>query len=219
MAKAPQVTIQNRQPGKGLSKSYRKQKLVPAVIYGPQVKNQLALIDELFVLRHCGSRHESTIFQTQSDDKNLNGLKVMLKNIQRHPLSWDPLHVDMYALDMSASIKVNVTLDFQGEPAAVANEGALVQTVLREIEVECDPLSIPETIAVDISQMQAGDSLHVSEIQFPEGLKPITNPERTVITVYLPKPEAEPEEAAEAAPAAEGAEAPAADGAEENKDA
>ena len=202
-------TVEPRQPGKSKSGQYRRDRKIPAVIYGPKMENQNCLIDEIFVLKHSGSRHESSIFQTQSDDKKLNSLKVMFKRIDNHPVSTRPIHVDLYALDMTAKIKVNITIDFQGTPVGVKDEGGVLQTVLREVEIECNPIDIPDSISVNIEELKLNDSLHVSDISFPAGITPITVPERTICSVTMPKEEpAEPEVTAEGAEGAEG-EAPA----------
>lgn len=202
---AVEFNVSARTSGKGQAKALRNERKVPAVIYGPKMENKNVYLDEIFVLKHSSSKFESSIFQTKSDDSGLNSLKVMLKKIETHPATNRPTHVDLYALDMTASIKVNVTIEFTGEPVGVKEEGGMTQTVLREVEVECSPTEIPETIKVDISEMKVGDSLHVSEVSFPAGVKPITAPERTIVTVNLPKEE----KAEEPAAAAEGEEAAA----------
>ncbi len=196
------MTVEARQPGKGASIAYRKDRKVPAVIYGPKTKNVNCLLDEIFVLKHSGTRHESSIFQTKSDEKNLSGMKVMLKKIDTHPATKRPIHVDLYALDMTAKIKVNVNVEFEGTPAG-EEEGGVLQVILRDIEIECNPVDIPESIKVDVSGMAVNDSIHVSDIAFPAGIEPMTDAERTVCTVSIPREE--PEEPVEAA-AAEGAE-------------
>ncbi len=192
--------IEERQPGKGNAGKYRLDRKVPAVVYGPKMENKNCLIDEIFVLKHSGSRHESSIFQTKSDASGLNSLKVMLKKIDVHPVSKRPIHVDLYALDMTAKIKVNVAIEFEGEPAAVKSGGAILSIIMRDIEVECNPTDIPESIKLDVSAMELNDSVHVSDMKFPEGIVPVTAQERTVCNVMVPKEEpAEPAEGADAA--------------------
>lgn len=215
--------VEARKPGKGNSYNYRKERKVPAVIYGPKTENLNCIIDEIFVLKHSGSKHESSIFQTSSDDKSLSGLKVMLKRIDTHPGTSRPIHVDLYALDMTAKIKVNVQIEFEGEPKGVKEDGGVLSVVRREIEIECNPTEIPENIKVDISGVELNGSIHVSEITAPAGVTIVTDEALTICTVAMPKEEPEePVEAAaegaegEAAPAAEGGEA--APTAEEKKD-
>lgn len=196
MATIAVVQLDTRKTGKGISKSARLEKKIPAVIYGPKMKNVNALVDELFVLRHSGAKHESSIFDTKSDSEELSSLKVMFKNIQNHPGTGRPIHVDLYALDMSATIRVNVSIKFEGEPKGVKEEGALIQTLLREIEIETNPIDIPEFISVDISGLEVGDSIHVSDVNFASNIKPMTSLERTILTLTLPREEKEEEDTA-----------------------
>ncbi len=211
------MNVEARKTGKGASIAYRNDRKVPAVIYGPKMKNMNCLIEEIFVVKHSSSRHESAIFQTQSDEKGLSGMKVMLKKIDTHPGSNRPIHVDLYALDMTAKIKVHINIEFEGKAAGEA-EGGVLQVVLRDVEIECNPTDIPESIKVDISGLGVGDSIHISDLSFGPGIQPMTDPTRTVCLVSIPKDEpaepvvAEGEEGA--APAADGAKAEGGDSAE-----
>ena len=215
MSTSTVINVTTRETGKHNSRALRNDRMVPAVIYGPQMENKNALLDEIFVVKHRSPRFESTIFQTKSDSSELGSLKVMLKDIQFHPKTGRPVHVDLYALDMKATIKVNVQINFVGESIGVKDEGGMLQIVRNEVETECNATDIPESIEVDVSGMKLNDSLHVSDITFAAGVTPITPPERTLCTVNLPQEEKEPE--VEAAPA-EGAAAEGAAPTEEKKD-
>lgn len=206
MSTTTECNVVERKTGKGPSRALRLEKKIPAVIYGPKLENQNCYVEELFVLRHSGAKHESSIFQTKSETSKLNSLKVMLKKIQTHPATNRPVHVDLYALDMAAKITVNVTVEYVGEPIGVKENGGVLQTILREVEIECNATEIPEFIKVDISSLDVGSSLHVSDVNFPAGVTPTTAGERTMATVNLPKEE----KAAEPATAADGEAAPAA---------
>ncbi len=206
--------VEARATGKSASGKYRKERKVPAVIYGPKMENMNCLIEEIFVLKHSGSKYESAIFQTQSETKQLGGMKVMLKKIDTHPATNRPIHVDLYALDMTAKIKVNVNIEFEGTPVGVEEDDGALQIVLRDVEIECNPTDIPETIKVDVSGLKLNDSLHVSDINFPAGIEPVTSADRTICSVSMVKEEPAEEEApaaadGEAAAPVEGQEAPA----------
>lgn len=181
--------IEARKTGKGASLQYRQDRMVPAVIYGPKTENINCMMEEIFVVKHSGSKHESAIFQTSSDDKKLNGLKVMLKSVDTHPGSGRPIHVDLYALDMAAKIKVHVACEFEGTPIGVKEDSGVLQIVLRDIEIECNPTDIPESIKVDVSGIELNASLHVSDVTFPAGVVPVTAADRTLCTVHVPKDE------------------------------
>ncbi len=197
MIVSEKINVDARNTGKGNSRGLRKKHKIPAVIYGPKTKNQNVMMDELFVIKHSGSKHESSIFETKSEDSLMDSLKVMLKKIQVHPTTGRPIHVDLYALDMEASIRVNVTIKFVGEPVGVKKDGGIRQITQGQIEVECNPNEIPEEIQVDISHLKVGQSMHVSEMNFPSGVTPMTAPDRTIVTVNHPKKEKVVEEVVE----------------------
>ena len=209
--------VEFRKTGKHWSRKVRRERMVPAVIYGPKMENQNVLVDERFIEKHRSPRFESTIFKTQADDSKISNINVLLKKIQWHPVSNRPVHVDFYALDMTQTVRVKVTINYEGEPVGVKEEGGVRNTILHDLEVECNPTEIPENITVDISNLALNSSIHASDITLPAGLKLVTAPERTLVTVAQPKEEKEPEVAADAAAEgapAEGA-APAAEGAKE----
>ena len=189
MIVSEQIKLDIRETGKGNSRDLRKKHKIPGVIYGPKMKNQNVIMDELFVVKHSGSKHESSIFETKSDHSTLNSLKVMLRKIQSHPTTGRPVHVDLYAPDMETSIRVNVTIKFVGEPIGVRKDGGIRQITMGQIEVKCNPNEIPAEIQVDISHLKTGQSMHVSEMTFPPSAKPLTAPDRTIVTVNHPKKE------------------------------
>jgi large subunit ribosomal protein L25 len=135
----------------------------------------------------------------------------MMKSIDVHPLSRRPLHVDLFALDLSKTVRVNVEIKLEGKPIGLS-EGGLLNVVNRQIEIECLPTEIPEFISADISNLGVGDALHVSDLQVQGGLKVISAAELTIAVVNVLEEESAAPVAAEAAAAAPaaGAAAPAA---------
>jgi len=125
--------------------------------------------------------------------------------MQYHPISGDVIHADLYEVDLSARIQVSVPLHFVGKAAGVVR-GGILQPIVREIEVECLPLDIPEFFNVEVSALDIGDSIHIEELQMPEGVTAIYESNFALVTVATPTVEEAP--AAAAAPV-EGA-APAA---------
>lgn len=209
------LPVEARQTGKHFSRQLRKQMQVPAVIYGA-LKNQNICIDERLVRKFNTRAHENTLFNVKSNDGGLNNVVVLMKAVTVHPVTRRPEHVDLFALDLKKSVRVNVEILFEGKPIGLA-EGGLLNVVNRQIEVECLPTEIPEGIKIDISALGVGDALHVSDLQIPAGLKLISAPELTLVVVNLIEEDAPaaaaatPDAAAAAAPAAAGAAAPAKD--------
>ncbi|MCB0378520.1 MAG: 50S ribosomal protein L25 [Bdellovibrionales bacterium] len=211
MSPGSTISVEPRKTGKHFNRVNRNGRKIPAVIYGPKTENMNVLLDEIFVEKHRGTRHMSTIFKTQSDEAKLSGLNVMLKSVQLHPATWRPVHVDLYALDMAAKIRVHVTINYIGTPVGEKEDGGLRQIILKDVEVECSPTDIPESVEIDITGLALNHSLKVEDLSFPSGVEPVTAADRTLITIHLPKEETEePAAAAEGAEGAEGAAAPAA---------
>jgi large subunit ribosomal protein L25 len=175
--------VESRDAGKHNSRGSRNIKKVPAIVYGPKCQNTNVLADEVAIVKHRSPRFESTLFKLECADSKINQMHVLLKKIQYHPVTNRPVHVDFYALDMDKKVRVNVTLEFVGTAAGVKESGGIFQTIMHEVEIECDPRSIPQTIKVDVSGVGLNESLHVSDISFPENVKSITAPSRTVATV------------------------------------
>lgn len=205
-----------RTSGKHHSRASRNEGKVPAVIYGPKTEPLNVLADEVFVRKYTGRKFESTIFQIKSDDKKVAGLNVILRDVQVHPVTRRPQHIDFYAPDMTKPVRVSVEIRLEGKAIGLSDGGLLEQT-LRDLDIEVLPTDIPEFVTGDVSELGVGDALHVSDLKIPAGVKVIGLPTLTVATVAIPKEEAAPvvaavDATAAAAPAA-GTGAPAAPGA------
>lgn len=197
-----EIPVQKREVGRGLSK-LRKLSRVPGVVYGTTLKDNLLITAEEKVVVKYGTRgFENTIFTLKSNEKGLNDLKVLVKEISRHPISRKPIHVDLLALDMNKPVRVFVELRFEGKAVGLS-EGGVLETLLREVEIETLPANIPEFLAVDVSALGVADTLHVSDIKFPANVKSISAGDLAIVTVAIIKEEAAaPTPAAGAAPAA-----------------
>lgn len=205
MAVGPRIEIPvaSRETGKHASRTSRTQGMVPGVVYGPETAPINVLAEEKLLKKYHGRKFESTIFNLKSDVSGLDKVAVLLRDIQVHPVTRRPVHVDFYAIDMASNIRVSIGLRFDGKPAGLS-DGGVLELIVRDVEVECKPNEIPDEIVVDVSGMNVGDALHVSDIKVPAGVKIISLPTLTLATVAVPKEEvATPTAAAtEAAPAA-----------------
>jgi large subunit ribosomal protein L25 len=131
----------------------------------------------------------------------LNDRMVLVREIQRHPVTGEVLHADFYEVDLTERLTVSVPLHFIGKAEGVV-AGGILQPVMREVAVECLPTEIPEFIEVDVSRLGIHQAVHVHELRLPEGVSPVGDQSQPVVTVLPPTVE-------EAKPAAEVAEAPA----------
>ena len=161
----------------------RREKHIPAVVYGHKQKNLSFKMDIRLAEKYSKREFENKIFTFESEDKDLKGLKVIKKAITYHKVKRMPLHMDFLALDMTKVIRVPVDLVFQGLPKGVKEEGGVFNTILRQVEIECLPDDIPPSIELDISQLSLNQNLHVSDLKLSDKLKLITLKKRTICTV------------------------------------
>lgn len=197
-----EIPVSTREIGKHASRTSRTQGMVPGVVYGPKTKPMNVVAEEKLIKKFHGRKFESTIFTLKTDVSGLDNVAVLLRDIQVHPVTRRPVHVDFYALDMSANIVVSIGLRFEGKPVGLS-DGGVLELIVREVDVECKPNEIPSEIVVDVSGMGVGDALHVSDLKAPAGVKFISQSTLTLATLVVPKEEAAaPAAAAEAAPAA-----------------
>jgi len=204
------VTVELREDtGKGVARKLRAAGRVPGIVYGVGKPAQAVSFDRhMFdTLMRKGSHHGilKVVFDGTNDD-----VTALAREIQIHPVSRQVLHVDLQRVDMSKKVHLSVQIALTGKPIGVKNQGGILEHNLREVEIECLPTNIPEAIEVDVSNLQVGDALHVSDLKM-EGVEILGHPETTVAQVSLPAAERSADETegegAEAAAAAEGAEA------------
>lgn len=172
-----------RETGKHNSRALRKQRKVPAVIYGA-VKNQNLFLNEGDIIRYNSRKYDNALFNLKSSVKDVNGKIALLKSVDVHPLTRKPLHVDLYALDLTKPVRIFIEVKAEGKAIGLS-EGGLLNIVNRELEIEVLPNDIPENIVVDVTHLGVGDSVHVSELKLPNGVKMISSPELTVAVVNL----------------------------------
>ena len=161
----------------------RKQKLVPAVVYGNKQKNLTFSLDMRLAEKYSKKEFENKIFTFESEDKNLQGLKVIKKACFFHKVKRIPIHMDFFSLDMTKPIRIPIDLKFKGVPKGVKEEGGIFNIILRSIEIECLPNEIPPFIELDVSHLTLNQNLHVSDLKMSQSVKLITRKDRTICTV------------------------------------
>lgn len=209
-----EIPVSTREIGKHASRTSRTLGMVPGVVYGPKTKPVNVLAEEKLIKKFHGRKFESTIFTLKTDVSGLDNVAVLLRDIQVHPLTRRPVHVDFYALDMTSNIVVSIRLRFEGKPIGLS-DGGVLELIVREVDVECKPNEIPDEIVVDVSALKLGEALHVSDLKAPNGVEFVSQSTLTLATCVMPKEESVTPvaAAAEAAPAAAaGKAAPAAAG-------
>ncbi len=164
----------------------------------------LALDKKQFSRRVAGLQG-SHLVRLKSASATLAEKVALVKDMQFHPISGDVIHADFYEVDLSAKIQVHVPLHFVGKAVGIVN-GGILQPILREIEVECLPLDIPEFFNVDVTALDIGDSVHIEDLQMPDGVVSVAEDNLALVAVVPPTVEAvatttaEPVEGAAVAP-------------------
>ena len=187
--------------GKGSAKAreLRNNGYLPSVVYF-HGKDALPIKFPKSALLKLVHQHrlESVIINLKiKDDKKAKGRPCLVKEIQYDPVSEEIIHVDFNEISLTEAIKVNVSVEVKGEAIGVKQEGGSLEHILWEIEVECLPTNIPKNIEVDVSALKMGEAIHVKDIVFPVGVKPLNDPAAIVLHVAAPMKEEAPVEAVE----------------------
>ncbi len=188
--------------GKMANRVLRAQKLVPAVVYGGEAEPENVALDYKAVhLNYLTGHFLTTVFML---DVNGKKERVIPREVQVDPVRDFPIHVDFMRVGKSSRIDVAIPVHFINEEASPGlKRGGVLNVVMHEIECSCPADAIPESITVDLTGLNIGDSVHISSVKLPEGIKPvITGRNFTVAAVAgssALKPEASPEAAAEEA--------------------
>jgi large subunit ribosomal protein L25 len=186
--------------GKGAARKLRAAGRVPAVIYGHGEETRALTVDAHELSRLLARVHvENTILDI--DIEGQGEVRALVREIQTHAYRDDVVHIDFYLVHAGEMLTVSVPLRFIGSAPGVKN-GGMLQHTLDEFEVRCLPAAIPEFLEVDISGLEIGDSVHVSQIAVPENVEVLEDPDRTVCSLLPPTVSAvaEDEEAEEATP-------------------
>jgi large subunit ribosomal protein L25 len=205
-----EIQIEPRETGtKGKAKRLRRDGKLPGVFYGPKAQTVPLEVDRKDFMSRVADLEGSHLIRIKSGSPLLADKVALVKEMQFHPVTGEILHADFYEVDLSAKIRVKVPLHFVGKAVGVVR-GGILQPIVREVEVECLPMDIPEFFDVEVSELDIGDSLHVTGLVMPEGVVAASESDLTLVTVVPPSIEEAPTPVEAPVVAVEGAEAPAA---------
>lgn len=212
----PELSVQVRsERKKGAARKIRRSGLIPAVLYGPTVGNVLLAIDPHALLKAMDTETgTNTLIKLRVEGGgNLTDKVVMLRDLQVDPLNRTPLHADLYEITMDETVMVEVPVRLVGKAVGI-DEGGILDHGIRELRVECLPGSIPEVLELDVTALGMGQSIHVSEIVLPEGVKIVGELATAVVSISAPLAEEEVAAPAEGEEPVEGEAAAPAEGEE-----
>ena len=173
---------------KGPAGRLRKEGKIPAVIYGHKKPVHIS-VDAKEVDTKFYTISENTIITINVKDKEY---EVLVKEFQENVMLGQLSHIDFFEIERGKILKTRIPVYLTGTSIGV-KEGGLLEHRLHEIDIECLPKDIPEKIEVDITELQIGESVHVSDLAFPESVKILNIMEQSVVSITTIKAEVEPE--------------------------
>ncbi len=195
------VAFERSKQGTGASRRLRITGRTPGIVYGGTGEPMPIELDHN-ALWHAIKKEA---FHASILDMELNGntSKVLLRDLQMHPFKQLILHADFQRVDANTMLHMKVPLHFSGEDVspAVKLDACLINHVANELEIACLPANLPEFIAVDLSGLKKGTSLHVNDVPLPAGVKAVTRGKENPVIVSVTAPVEEVVEAVAAAPA------------------
>ena len=168
--------------GKGGSRKVRRDGLVPAVVYGKGIEALNLRLDPKALQQAVATEAGWNTLITLKGDGPFDGLVVILKDMRIDAIRRDTQHVDFLAIDLKKTLAVMVPVQPVGKAQGVV-EGGTLQLVRHELEVYCLPTNIPTSIEIDVTNLDVGDSIHIDEVTFPEGVESQHDVNFTVMAV------------------------------------
>ncbi len=172
--------------GKGVARALRREGLVPAVIYGDNKDPEgISLSRKDFTKLYNTGRLMSTLLDIEVDGKKT---RVLTRDLQLHPVRDDIMHADFLRLSKGTKIAVEVQVVFLNEDTCPGlKTGGVLNVVRYSVELNCPADSIPDSIEVDLAEVNMGDSVHISDITLPDGVVPvISDRDFTIATIAVP---------------------------------
>jgi len=191
MAERKEITVRaTKRDGRGKNdaRRARREGLVPVSVYGGEGEpvSAVAPLRELAAILRSESGHNS-IFTI--DVEGIGTSEVMFHDRQIDPVRGRLVHADLKRLVKGQKIEVTVPVHLTGEPAGVREEQGVLEQLVREIEIRCDPRNIPDEFSLDVSHLGVHDLLHVSDIPVDENIEILASPETVIATVGIVREE------------------------------
>ena len=176
-------------------KAIYREDCVPAIVYGGKKKSPTPIKvdrrDYERIMRH--HQGQSVVFHlnVMEGDKKLRDYSVIVKEEQHGPVSDSLVHIDFHRISLTEELEVKIPITTKGEASGVKNDGGSLDHVIWELDVICLPTNIPEKIAVDVTELEIGDAIHIKDIVLPEGVRTKHDPEAILVSVVPPMKEVE----------------------------
>ncbi|HCR04191.1 MAG TPA: 50S ribosomal protein L25 [Gemmatimonadetes bacterium] len=178
---------------KGANRKLRANGRVPAILYGKDAEPALLSVDAYETERLFQQISvENTIIELKVEGDRTK-IQALVREVQVEALRPDLVHIDFYKIQKGVRLEVDIPVELSGIPNGVRNDGGVLEQLIHEIPVRCLPDQIPESIEIDVTDLDLQSSLHVSDLAIPEGIEMLMDLERTLCVVSVPRVIAEPE--------------------------
>ena len=191
------ITAEAREStGKGVARKLRQAGKIPAVLYGKGQGGFSLSLDsyELNLLLSTAGARTSVLELEVKDGGKDSKKNVLIKEVQKHPFKDLILHMDLLEIALDQEITVKVPIEIVGTAKGVKIDGGILEMKRRELEISCLPDIIPNSITVDVTELEIGDTIHVESVTVGKGITLIYDVNFTILTVIAATVEAEPEE-------------------------
>ncbi len=182
--------------GKGAARKLRHAGQTPGVLYGPKAETiSLSVNTHEFnkLLNSAGGEPLLFTLNLKSNGDS-NSHTALIKNLQLHPVDDKIRHIDFYEVLMDEEVQVDVPITAVGKAKGVEADMGVLEIIQRTVKISCLPLAIPRNIQINVSDLELGDVVHVSDISAPEGVRLMDDPETTLMTIVASRAEEEEEE-------------------------
>lgn len=177
--------------GKNAARQLRREGRVPAVIYGHGEQSESLSVDRLTLEKLLARISvENTLISLEVEGREAQ--RALIREVQWHPYKNAILHVDFFHVHAGETLRVDIPVRLVGTPVGVRDGGGVLDQVLYDLHVECLPRNIPEVAEVDVSDLQVGDSLRVSDVRIPNA-KILNDEDLPVASVVVPSKASLPE--------------------------
>lgn len=199
MRKADLPAVKRADRGKNAARRLRREGMIPAVLYGKGAEPMALSVDKkAFAAIMHGQEGHNALLSMKISGQESEEILSMPKEIQFDPLAGYIVHVDFQQVHLDEAISTTVPVHLTGAAAGV-KLGGVLEHLCREIEIECLPMDVPAYIEIDVSGLQIGDSIHVSDLRVSEKVRILDDASTTVALVAAPTVEKAPAEEVSAA--------------------
>ncbi len=177
--------------GKGAARRIRQNNNIPGIVYGSKKDPVMLSVDAIEfdkIIRENGST--GLFFNLKIEGSNSKDKIVMLKDMQMDTFSLNYLHIDLHEIDMDTKVTISIPVETVGSSKGVES-GGVIQTIRRELEILCKPADTPDSIQIDITDLEIGDSIHVEDIDLGETIEIPHEVNFTIITILAPTAKSE----------------------------